>query len=160
MRRKLRWNALNAEVLGPFHAWPAKEREKTRRSLFSTNRVRFVMERKRSRVPPARVQVSFHSPTARDKRQKALPEVGHCTHSFWIGYLSRLRCLYRTDRHASISTCSALSRPVAHWGSQFQVGAAIFLSASKAREKARSHRETRYRFQIPPEFACPSVNTA
>jgi len=29
----------------------------------------------------------------------------------------------------------------AHWGSQHQVGAAIFLSASKAREKTRSHRE-------------------
>jgi hypothetical protein len=34
-----------------------------------------------------------------------------------------------------------LSRPGAHWGSQYQVGAAIFLSASKAREKTRSHRE-------------------
>jgi hypothetical protein len=31
--------------------------------------------------------------------------------------------------------------PGAHWGSQYQDGAAIFLSASKAREKARSHRE-------------------
>jgi hypothetical protein len=34
-----------------------------------------------------------------------------------------------------------LSMPGAHWGSQYQVGAAIFLSASKAREKTRSHRE-------------------
>ena len=31
--------------------------------------------------------------------------------------------------------------PGAHWGSQYQIGAAIFLSASKGREKTRSHRE-------------------
>jgi hypothetical protein len=31
--------------------------------------------------------------------------------------------------------------PGAHWGSQYQAGAAIFLSASKAREKTRSQRE-------------------
>ena len=43
-----------------------------------------------------------------------------------------------------------LSRPGAHWGSQYQVGAAIFLSASKAREKARSHREHGILLQIPP----------
>lgn len=41
-----------------------------------------------------------------------------------------------------------LSRPGAHWGSQYQVGAAIFLSASKAREKARSHREHGILLQI------------
>ena len=34
-----------------------------------------------------------------------------------------------------------LSRPGAHRGSQYQVGAAFFLSASKAREKTRRHRE-------------------
>jgi len=43
-----------------------------------------------------------------------------------------------------------LSRPGAHWGSQHQVGAAIFLSASKAREKIRSHREHGIFRQIPP----------
>ena len=32
-------------------------------------------------------------------------------------------------------------RPRAHWGPQYQVGAAIFLSASEAWEKTRSHRE-------------------
>ena len=42
-------------------------------------------------------------------------------------------------------------RPCAHWGSQYQVGAAIFLSASKAREKTRSHREHGiFLLQIPP----------
>jgi hypothetical protein len=40
------------------------------------------------------------------------------------------------------------SRPGAHWGSQYQVGAAIFLSASKAWEKARSHREHGILLQI------------
>ena len=41
-----------------------------------------------------------------------------------------------------------LSRPGAHWGSQYQVGAAIFLSASKAREKTRSHREHDIAFNV------------
>jgi hypothetical protein len=43
-------------------------------------------------------------------------------------------------------------RPGAHWGSQYQVGAAIFLSASKAREKTRSHREHGILLQIPPRW--------
>ena len=46
-----------------------------------------------------------------------------------------------------------VSRPGAHWGSQYQVGAAIFLSASKAREKTRSHREHGILLQIPPGHA-------
>ena len=40
--------------------------------------------------------------------------------------------------------------PGAHWGSQYQAGAAIFLSASKAREKTRSHREQGIPLHIPP----------
>jgi hypothetical protein len=43
-----------------------------------------------------------------------------------------------------------LSMPGAHWGSQYQDGAAIFLSASKAREKTRSHRE----HGIVLQFSC------
>ena len=42
------------------------------------------------------------------------------------------------------------SRPGEHWGSQYQVGAAIFLSASKAWEKTRSHREHGILLKIPP----------
>lgn len=44
-----------------------------------------------------------------------------------------------------------VSRPGAHGVSQYQDGAAIFLSASKAREKTRSHREHGiFLLQIPP----------
>jgi hypothetical protein len=64
-----------------------------------------------------------------------------------------------TDCHASIRTWSAMSRPGAHWGSQYQVGAAIFLSASKAREKTRSHREHGIAFKFLLSFK-PMRNTS
>jgi len=59
-------------------------------------------------------------------------------------------CLFRVELIAALPFALGrlLSRPGAHWGSQYQVGAAIFLSASKAREKARSHREHGILLQI------------
>lgn len=61
-------------------------------------------------------------------------------------------CLFRVELIAALPFALGrlLSRPGAHWGSQYQVGAAIFLSASKAWEKTRSHREHGIALKLPP----------
>ena len=55
-------------------------------------------------------------------------------------------------RRASIRTSWARSRPGAHLAFQYQVGAAIFLSASNTRKKTRSHRHTVSFYEFLYEF--------
>lgn len=80
-------------------------------------------------------------------RQSSSPKTAFC------GGNSKIS-LPKLIRRASIRTSWALSRPGAHlaFHFQYQVGAAIFLSASNAREKTPNHRHTVSFYEFLYEF--------
>ena len=78
-------------------------------------------------------------------RQSSSPKAAFC------GGNSKIS-LPKLIRRASIRTSWALSRPGAHLGFQYQVGAATFLSASNARKKTRNHRHTVSFYEFLYEF--------
>ena len=78
-------------------------------------------------------------------RQSSSPKAAFCGGNSQIS-------LPKLIRRASIRTSWARSRPGAHLGFQYQVGAAIFRSASNVRKKTRNHRRTVSFYEFLYEF--------